>query len=255
MFDLFFSVKWFFLVLSIVVLNYPIVQVCYVFGIYMFKYFILLSPNGEHVDTLYSECSYMWPECGERVLFAWRRAGTATGRKGSMWAAVPAVPADAADADDEDGVPLGPGQLPPRNGHLPPLHAEINISIIMIKGQLELEVSHARRVYGINGEVPDSYVKCYLREGEKWLHKRKTRVVRRTTEPHFKQTLKYQASEALGRTLLVMLWQRCGGFEHNLALGGAEIALDQLTLPQRTYGWYPLFPAHLLAAAGDASPD
>ncbi|XP_053606180.1 regulating synaptic membrane exocytosis protein 1 isoform X2 [Plodia interpunctella] len=178
---------------------------------------------------------------------------TATGRKGSMWAAVPAAAACDAVGGDDDDVPLGPGQLPPRNASLPPLHAEINISIIMIKGQLELEVSHARRVYGVNGEVPDSYVKCYLRDGDKWLHKRKTRVVRRTTEPKFKQTLKYQASEALGRTLVVMLWQRCGGFEHNLALGGAEICLDKLTLPQRTYGWYPLFPATSLGA--DESPD
>ncbi|CAG9793802.1 unnamed protein product [Diatraea saccharalis] len=127
-------------------------------------------------------------------------AGTATGRKGSMWAAVPAAGACDAVADDGDQVPLGPGQLPPRNAHLPPLHAEINISIIMIKGQLELE-----------------------------------------------------ASEALGRTLVVMLWQRCGGFEHNLALGGAEICLDKLTLPQRTYGWYPLFPATSLG--GEESPD
>lgn len=65
--------------------------------------------------------------------------GTATGRKGSMWAAVPA--AGACEGLEDDGsVPLGPGQLPPRNALLPPLHAEINISIIMIKGQLELEV-------------------------------------------------------------------------------------------------------------------
>lgn len=68
-------------------------------------------------------------------------AGTATGRKGSMWAAVPAAAACDAAGGDEDNVPLGPGQLPPRNAHLPPLHAEINISIIMIKGQLELEVN------------------------------------------------------------------------------------------------------------------
>lgn len=49
-------------------------------------------------------------------------------------------------------------------------------------------------MYGVNGEVPDSYVKCYLRDGDKWLHKRKTRIVRRTTEPKFKQTLKYQVT-------------------------------------------------------------
>lgn len=69
--------------------------------------------------------------------------GAATGRKGSMWTAVPAAAAcdAAAGSEDEDTVPLGPGQLPPRNAHLPPLHAEINISIIMVKGQLELEVN------------------------------------------------------------------------------------------------------------------
>lgn len=67
-------------------------------------------------------------------------AGTATGRKGSMWAAVPAAAACDAVGDDDDSVPLGPGQMPPRNTMLPPLHAEINISIIMVKGQLELEV-------------------------------------------------------------------------------------------------------------------
>lgn len=79
-------------------------------------------------------------------------AGTATGRKGSMWAAVPAAAAceataAAAAADlDADTVPLGPGQLPPRNAMLAPLHAEINISIIMIKGQLELEVCPLYRI-------------------------------------------------------------------------------------------------------------
>lgn len=80
--------------------------------------------------------------CGTCV----RCAGTATGRKGSMWAAVPAAAACDALAPDEDEPPLGPGQLPPRNAHLPPLHAEINISIIMVKGQLELEVSSLRLV-------------------------------------------------------------------------------------------------------------
>lgn len=76
-----------------------------------------------------------------RVVSVLTAAGTATGRKGSMWAAVPAAGCEAMTADEEDNVPLGPGQLPPRNAHLPPLHAEINISILMIKGQLELEVS------------------------------------------------------------------------------------------------------------------
>lgn len=70
-----------------------------------------------------------------------------------MWAAVPAAAAcDALLAGDDD-VPLGPGQLPPRNAHLPPLHAEINISIIMIKGQLELEVTTCPSTHSTHMDV------------------------------------------------------------------------------------------------------
>lgn len=86
--------------------------------------------------------------------------GTATGRKGSMWAAVPAAAACDAATSDEDGVPLGPGQLPPRNAHLPPLHAEINISIIMIKGQLELEVKCSTILYTVLGSNLNTPICC-----------------------------------------------------------------------------------------------
>lgn len=47
----------------------------------------------------------------------------------------------------------------------------------------------------------DTYVKTYLRDGERWLQKRKTRVVRHTNEPDFRQTLRYSACDVLGRTL------------------------------------------------------
>lgn len=102
-----------------------------------------------------------------RALYVCVCAGTATGRKGSMWAAVPAAgacEAAAAAAADEDDVPLGPGQLPPRNAELAPLHAEINISIIMIKGQLELEVICARCFLEIEVEFQNSRV-CSLVSG------------------------------------------------------------------------------------------
>lgn len=83
------------------------------------------------------------------------------------------------------------------------------------------QVSHARRVYGVNGEVPDSYVKCYLRDGDKWLHKRKTRVVRRTTEPNFKQTLKYQVR-------LVSLYFKIYFITKNTFLGSHEHYLQSI---------------------------
>lgn len=40
--------------------------------------------------------------------------------------------------------------------------------------------------------APDTYVKCYLRDGERWLLKKKTKVVRHSEEPQYNQTLKYQ---------------------------------------------------------------
>lgn len=79
-------------------------------------------------------------------------------------------------------------------------------------------------------------------------------VVRHSSEPQFRQTLKYQACDVLGRSLVVMLWERQGGFEHNQGLGGAEVALDSLTLTHLTTGWYPLFPIHSLGSDSNDSP-
>ncbi|KAL1128976.1 hypothetical protein AAG570_013510 [Ranatra chinensis] len=121
----------------------------------------------------------------------------------------------------------------------------------MTKGQLEVEVISAR---GITGEPPDTYVKTYLREGERWLQKRKTRVVRHSCEPQFQQTLRYAACDVLGRTLVVMLWSKQKGFEHNHGIGGAELALDKLTLTHTTLSWYPLFPIHTLGSDSNDSP-
>lgn len=47
----------------------------------------------------------------------------------------------------------------------------------MSKGQLEVDIVCARNLgqrYVDN--IPDTYVKCYLRDGERWLQKKKTRV-------------------------------------------------------------------------------
>lgn len=51
-----------------------------------------------------------------------------------------------------------------------------------------------------------------------------------------------------------MLWERQSGFEHNQGLGGAEIALDSLTLAHLNVGWYPLFPIHSLGSDSNDSP-
>ncbi|XP_072394945.1 regulating synaptic membrane exocytosis protein 2-like [Diabrotica undecimpunctata] len=149
---------------------------------------------------------------------------------------------------------LGPGQIKPRGFRLSSTKpVEIKLGLLMTKGQLEVEVVCARHIPA-RDIYPDTYVKCYLRDGDRWLQKKKTRVVKHSCEPQFRQTLKYQACDVLGRSLVVMLWERQGGFEHNQGLGGAEVALDSITLTHLTTGWYPLFPIHSLGSDSNDSP-
>ncbi|XP_047111949.1 regulating synaptic membrane exocytosis protein 1-like [Schistocerca piceifrons] len=151
---------------------------------------------------------------------------------------------------------LGPGQIQPRGYRLTSArYGEVYLGLLMTKGQLEVEVVSARNFCSEDREnPPDTYVKTYLRDGERWLQKRKTRVVRHSLEPQFRQTLRYSACDVLGRALLVMLWERQPGFEHNVGRGGAEVALDKLTLTQPTHAWYPLFPLHSLGSDSNDSP-
>ncbi|XP_068081190.1 regulating synaptic membrane exocytosis protein 2 [Anabrus simplex] len=153
-------------------------------------------------------------------------------------------------------VQLGPGQIQPRGYRLSSgRHGEVYLGLLMTKGQLEVEVMTARNIACEERETsPDTYVKTYLRDGDRWLQKRKTRVIRHCFEPQFNQTLRYSACDVLGRTLLVMLWEYQKGFEHNQGLGGAEVALDKLQLTQHTSGWYPLFPMHSLGSDSNDSP-
>lgn len=100
----------------------------------------------------------------------------------------------------------------------------------------------------------DTYVKTYLRDGDRWLQKRKTRVIRHSRNPQYRQTIKYSSCDALGRNLLVMLWEKKQAFESNQGLGGAEVSLDDLPLTRLTIDWYPLFPIHTLGTHTADSP-
>jgi hypothetical protein len=163
------------------------------------------------------------------------------------------------DDDDVKLLPeviLGPGQIHPRGYRLTTGHyGEIKLGLLMTKGQLEVEVLCAHNIACEAREsMPDTYVKTYLRDGDRWLQKRKTRVVRHSSDPEYRQTLRYSACDVLGRSLLVMLWERQKGFEHNQGLGGAEVALDKIQLTHLTIGWYPLFPIHSLGSDSNDSP-
>lgn len=59
------------------------------------------------------------------------------------------------------------------------------------------KVIQARNIVPPSIDPPDTYVKCYVKDGERLRHKKKTRVVRHSSEPIYKQTLKYSVSLAV----------------------------------------------------------
>lgn len=81
--------------------------------------------------------------------------------------------------DSPSEVKLGPGQIRPRGFRLAAgRYGELKLGLLMTKGQLEVDVVCARGLaqrYS-SDNAPDTYVKCYLRDGDRWLQKRKTRV-------------------------------------------------------------------------------
>ncbi|XP_037931754.1 regulating synaptic membrane exocytosis protein 2-like [Teleopsis dalmanni] len=155
------------------------------------------------------------------------------------------------------GLKLGPGQIHPKGYRLTTVrHGELKMGFIKIKGNVEVEIICARNIVPVDCETPpDTYVKCYIKDGDRLRHKKKTRVIRHSAEPFYKQTIKYQSSDVFGRNIVIMLWQRCVGFEHNQGLGGTEVNLDKLNMAQHIGGWYPLFPMHSYGGSdSDNSP-
>ncbi|CAN7938577.1 unnamed protein product [Ixodes hexagonus] len=166
--------------------------------------------------------------------------------------------ADSSSGSERCSVDTGPGQKNSRRD-LARL-GELKLGFIMTKGQLEVEVVSARGLpLGATGTPPDTYVKTYLKEGERQMQKRKTRVVRHSCEPQYRQTLKYTAADVLGRSLLVTVWERAKGFEHNQPLGAALVQLDRLELSHLTLAWYalqtPAGPAATSGPRGDMEDD
>lgn len=91
----------------------------------------------------------------------------------------------------------------------------------------------------------------YLRDNDKLLLKRKTRVVHKTCTPEFNQTLKYAVRDVSDRSLVVMLWEKS---RKNHGLGSAEIRVDTLKLCEHVTGWYPLFPIQKIGSESNDSP-
>ena len=90
-------------------------------------------------------------------------------------------------------------------------------------------------------QLPDTYVKTYVYDKGRQLHKRKTRVVPSDNNPSYRQTLKYDANFLYDRSLLISVWEKQKRtFDSNVPVGATEINVNQLELHKLTIRWYRL---------------
>lgn len=85
------------------------------------------------------------------------------------------------------------------------------------------------------------YVKLYLFNGTICAEKRKTKSQKRTLNPQFGETLRFETSYR-GTLLQLTCWGNYGKLDSKVFMGVAQIVLDDLTLSKTTVGWYKLFP-------------
>ncbi|KAG1682686.1 Protein piccolo [Nymphon striatum] len=151
---------------------------------------------------------------------------------------------DGQEGQENVEVKLGTGQVKPKDFGLDTINGFIQLSIILVKGTLEVDIIRAQKLKtDASGQPHGTYVKTYLRDDGKHSQKRKTRVIRRKQNPNYNQTIRYLGGEAVNKDLVVMVWQKPKQLNHNnKGIGVAQIALSSLRLPTATKDWYLLFP-------------
>ncbi|XP_074641327.1 uncharacterized protein LOC141899072 [Tubulanus polymorphus] len=146
------------------------------------------------------------------------------------------------NADDSSTATLRTGQISPtfadtRQGS----RGDIKLSLLIIKGHLEIEILCARNLNPSSGiNPPDSYVKTYLTDGRKRYLKRKTKTVRGTCDPQFQQKLKYSASDIFRRQVETSVWEKSSVLNKNRCIGTVIINLEDLDLNVQKTSWYTL---------------
>uniref|UniRef100_T1JGG2 C2 domain-containing protein n=1 Tax=Strigamia maritima TaxID=126957 RepID=T1JGG2_STRMM len=161
------------------------------------------------------------------------------------------------ESEDALLVTLGPGQIIPRGLYMNSRPedqscGEIQLSIVMTKGHLVVQVIAARDLPKIANRAPDTYVKTYLKEGgDQKKQKKKTQIVKQSTNPQFRELLKYYGRDVSGRSIVVSVWQR-RSFNQRQPIGVAKIQLGVLDLSQITRAWYRLFPMNKHTSDSDS---
>ncbi|XP_051527686.1 regulating synaptic membrane exocytosis protein 3-like isoform X1 [Myxocyprinus asiaticus] len=143
---------------------------------------------------------------------------------------------------------LGPAQIVGRQTLATPPMGDVYIGVVDRGGQLEIEITQARGLTPKPGSknIQATYVKVYVLENGMCLSKKKTKVVKKTLDPTFQQSLMFDESPQ-GKVLQVIVWGDYGRMDSKCFMGMAQILLDDLDLSSMVSGWYKLFPTSSMA--------
>uniref|UniRef100_A0A915KCX6 C2 domain-containing protein n=1 Tax=Romanomermis culicivorax TaxID=13658 RepID=A0A915KCX6_ROMCU len=123
------------------------------------------------------------------------------------------------------------------------IRGELKLCIEYKKRCLEIFVQHARNLALVSATVPDSYVKCYLRPDINRRSKRKTRIIRRSQNPTYNETLLYPWTwDTLNdKTLEISVWHS-DVIRENAFIGGVQLDIKELlSMPnKRISRWFTL---------------
>ena len=84
------------------------------------------------------------------------------------------------------------------------------------------------------------YIKLYMFNGTSCVEKQKTSIKRRTLNPTFQETLKFETNYR-GTMLQMTCWGDYGKLDRKVFMGVAQIVLDELNLSNTIVGWYRLY--------------
>ncbi|KPM10264.1 phosphatidylinositol 4-phosphate 3-kinase C2 domain-containing subunit alpha-like protein [Sarcoptes scabiei] len=117
---------------------------------------------------------------------------------------------------------------------------KIKLNIGFRDDALHILVCHVRNLDSDRSNVPDSYVKLYLRPDHNKSSKRKTRVMPKNAHPTFMESFVYHYTleQLMSKILEVSVWE--SDMTSNKRLGQVEIPLNQIDLHAKNERWFDL---------------
>jgi len=144
---------------------------------------------------------------------------------------------------------LGPGQKISRQVLGSPCLGEVKMTLFVDKQKLHIEIIECKNLKVKSGHriFPCVYVKFYLFNGNVCVEKQKTTTKRRTLNPSYQETLKFE-SDYHGKIMQITVWGDYGKLDRKAFMGIAQVVLDDVNLSTIVVGWYKLYPLSSIIA-------